>query len=313
MIEVSHLSKRYGATMAVDDVSFTVARGEILGLLGTNGAGKTTIMRILTGYFPPSGGTARIDGLDVTTHGLEARRKVGYLPESVPLYPEMRVRDYLRFVAEINGLERRQAMGAVDGVLEEIGLTHVAHRVIGNLSKGYRQRVGIAQAVVADPPALILDEPTVGLDPAQVVDIRAYLRGLAGRKTVILSTHILPEVAATCSQVVIIHRGRMMAWGDPNNLKSRFQTSCSAEATLSGPLSTRLRQALLETRGVRALVNAGHAGPGRVTVAMKIDPGSTPAIARTIVQAGGDLIELKETGATVEEIFMQSISGRMGE
>jgi len=214
VIEARGISKRYGDRLAVDDVSFEVARGEVVGFLGPNGAGKTTTMRILTGFLPPTDGTALIDGHDMLTDPLKARRSVGYLPETPPLYPEMDVEGYLSFVAAIKGVPRGRRRGAVDRTLARCGLQDVRRRVIGALSKGYRQRVGIGQAIVHEPPVLILDEPTVGLDPVQIRDIRALIASLAApgpdgtQHTVILSTHILSEVEAICQRVILIHRGR---------------------------------------------------------------------------------------------------------
>ena len=212
-IEVRHVSKRYGDLVAVDDVSFSVGSGEVVGFLGPNGAGKTTTMRILTGFLPATDGSVAISGHDIFRDSKAARRAVGYLPETPPLYPEMTVRGYLRFVASIRDVPRSQRRAAVESAIERCGLGEVCGRVVGTLSKGFRQRVGIAQAIVADPPVLVLDEPTVGLDPIQVREIRALISGLASgegkaRQTVILSTHILPEVEAICQRVILIHRGR---------------------------------------------------------------------------------------------------------
>lgn len=214
MIEARAMSKRYGDRLAVDSISFEVARGEVVGFLGPNGAGKTTTMRMLTGFLPPTDGTAVIDGHDMLTDPLRARRSLGYLPESPPLYPEMDVEGYLRFVASIKGVPRGERRSAVERTLERCGLVDVRRRVIGALSKGYRQRVGLGQAIVHDPPVLILDEPTVGLDPVQIREIRTLISNLARpaaggtQHTVILSTHILSEVEAICQRVILIHRGR---------------------------------------------------------------------------------------------------------
>jgi ABC-2 type transport system ATP-binding protein len=213
VIEASGLSKRYGELVAVNDVSFSVQPGEVVGFLGPNGAGKTTTMRILTGFLPPTDGSAAIDGHDIFSDPLAARRAIGYLPENPPVYPEMSVEGYLGYVAKLKDVPRGQRRAAVDRALERCGLTDVRRRVIGALSKGYRQRVGLAQAIVHDPPVMILDEPTVGLDPIQIREIRALIAELAGTRegkarTVILSTHILTEVEAICQRVIIMHRGR---------------------------------------------------------------------------------------------------------
>lgn len=218
MIEVQHLTKRYRDRVAVDDLTFQVEAGEILGFLGPNGAGKSTTMKILTGFLPPSEGVVRVGGDDVEAKPLEVKRRIGYLPEMPPLYVEMTVRGYLRFVASLKGLSGTALKAELDRVAALMGVTHVMDRVIQNLSKGYKQRVGIAQALLGSPPVLILDEPTEGLDPAQRAELRALIKGLAGKHTVILSTHILPEVTMTCQKVLIIHQGKMAAYDDISQL-----------------------------------------------------------------------------------------------
>jgi ABC-2 type transport system ATP-binding protein len=210
MIEVKNLTKAYGNFTAVKGISFKAERGQILGFLGPNGAGKTTTMRIITGFMPASDGTVEIDGLDIFTNSLEARRRIGYLPETPPLYSDMRVEAYLRFVAKLRGVKRSAVDSAVEHALEVCGLTNMAHRICGQLSKGYRQRVGLGQALIHNPPVLVLDEPTIGLDPRQIHEIRELIRGLAGERTIVLSTHILPEVSQICDKVVIINDGRIV-------------------------------------------------------------------------------------------------------
>ncbi len=219
MIRVEHLTKNYGPRVAVADVTFDVEQGEVLGFLGPNGAGKTTTMRILTGYLPPSGGRAEVEGFDVATQSLQARANIGYLPETVPLYPDMSVRSYLDFMGKIKGIKDRRRQ--VDRAMEKARIAHRASDQIGKLSKGLRQRVGLAQALLGDPPVLILDEPTSGLDPRQIIETRNLIKSLGGEHTVILSTHILPEVAATCSRIVIISNGRVVAEDTPENLDRR--------------------------------------------------------------------------------------------
>jgi ABC-2 type transport system ATP-binding protein len=209
MIEVKHLTKAYGSFIAVNDVSFTAERGQILGFLGPNGAGKTTTMRIITGFMPATDGTVLIDGLDIFADSLEARRRTGYLPENPPLYSDMRVVQYLRFVAKLRGVRRGEIGAAVEHVVNTCGLTEMSSRICGQLSKGYRQRVGLAQALIHDPPVLVLDEPTIGLDPRQIHEIRDLIKGLSGDRTIVLSTHILPEVSQICDKVVIINDGRV--------------------------------------------------------------------------------------------------------
>ncbi len=210
MIEVKNLTKVYGNFVAIQNVSFKAERGRILGFLGPNGAGKTTTMRIITGYMPATSGTVLIDGLDIFSQSLQARRRIGYLPESPPLYADMRVDAYLRFVARLRGVTRSALEEAVAHVLQVCGLEDVAHRICGQLSKGYKQRVGVAQALVHNPPVLVLDEPTIGLDPRQIHEIRGLIRGLSGERTIVLSTHILPEVSQICDKVVIIAEGRVV-------------------------------------------------------------------------------------------------------
>jgi ABC-2 type transport system ATP-binding protein len=214
MIEVANLSKRYGDIAAVRDVSFTASPGQILGFLGPNGAGKTTTMRVITGFLPATSGTVRVEGFDVFEQSAEVRRRIGYLPESPPLYNDMAVTPYLRFVARLKGMSRSAIPEALDRVLTTCGLTSVRDRLLGHLSKGFRQRVGLAQALIHDPPVLILDEPTIGLDPRQIIEIRSLIRALGSQRTVVLSTHILPEVSQVCDKVVIINDGRVVLEGD---------------------------------------------------------------------------------------------------
>jgi len=211
MIEVEHLTKFYGENRGIDDISFSIGKGEIVGFLGPNGSGKTTTMRILTCYMPQTSGKAKVAGFDVETHAMEAKRKIGYLPEHPPLYMEMTVRSYLGFAGRLRGMDRKKIKQRTEEVVATCGLENVASRIIGQLSKGYKQRVGLAQALIHNPEILILDEPTIGLDPKQNADIRALIKGLAGNQTIILSTHILPEVSLTCQRVIIIHQGKIVA------------------------------------------------------------------------------------------------------
>jgi ABC-2 type transport system ATP-binding protein len=232
MIEVSHLVKSYRDLKAVNDVTFKVDKGEILGFLGPNGAGKTTIMRIITGVLPPTSGSVKVAGFDVFEHPMEVKRRIGYLPEAPPVYTDMTVRAYLRFVAEIKGVPRKLRESEVDRVAVRTNCEKFIRRVIGNLSKGQRQRVGLAQALLNDPEVLILDEPTVGLDPAQVVEVRELIKQLAGKHTIILSTHILPEVVATCQRVVMLASGRVVA----NDTLSGLQKAHAGAVTADGQM-----------------------------------------------------------------------------
>lgn len=252
MIEVKHLTKTYGSITAVDDVSFSIATGEAAGFLGPNGAGKTTTMRILTGFLPATSGTVTIEGFDVFKDSFEVRRRIGYLPETPPLYLEMTVRSYLRHVGKLKAIPRGQVAAAADRVLEECGLEHVAGRLCGHLSKGYRQRVGLAQALIHQPAVLILDEPTVGLDPAQIIEIRSLIRGLAAERTVILSTHILPEVQQICGKVVLINGGRIALESDmadlvkERSLEEEYLRHVTGDAAFAGT------NAAAATEGARA-------------------------------------------------------------
>lgn len=232
MIQVQNLTKRYRDLVAVDDLSFDVAKGEILGFLGPNGAGKSTTMKILTGFMPASSGTARIAGYDVFENPVEVKRRVGYLPENPPVYTEMTVRSYLKFVAQIKGIPSRRVNDEVDRVSDLASVDHVSGRVIGNMSKGYRQRVGLAQALIGNPDVLILDEPTVGLDPHQIREVRDLIRSLAGRHTIVLSTHILPEVTAICQKVLIIKSGRVVAYDDLESLQNSARDDSGQTASL---------------------------------------------------------------------------------
>jgi ABC-2 type transport system ATP-binding protein len=235
MIEVSNLTKRYGSRVAVNDISFTVARGEIVGLLGPNGAGKSTTMRMLSGFMPGTSGTVRIAGLDIFHDAEEARRRIGYMPENNPLYPEMRVREYLKFRARIKGLGWRRSRERVSTVMEQCSLTDVGRRVIGQLSKGYKQRVGLADALVHEPELIILDEPTIGLDPHQIRSVRQLIKSLAGKHTVLISTHILPEVEMMCGRILIMFGGRVLASDTTENLQRRMAGGTHIIAEIAAP------------------------------------------------------------------------------
>ena len=235
MIEVSHLTKRYAGHTAVADVSFTVGRGEIVGLLGSNGAGKSTTMRILSCYLPATSGTVRVAGFDVFTEADEVRRRIGYMPENNPLHQEMRVREYLKFRARLKGLSWKRSRDRVETVIEQCGLADVSRKIIGQLSKGYRQRVGLADALVHEPELIILDEPTIGLDPNQMRSVRQLIKDLSRNHTVLISTHILPEVEMTCTRVVILHAGRILAADTPENLQKIMASNSQVIAEIAAP------------------------------------------------------------------------------
>ena len=305
MIEVQSLTKYYGSIAAVDDVSFRVEQGEIVGFLGPNGAGKTTTMRMLTGFSPASRGTARIAGYDVRERPVEVKRRVGYLPENVPLYPEMRVAKFLRYVAEVKGVPRRERSREVGRVVARCGLDEVAGRTVGNLSKGYRQRVGLAQALVGNPPVLILDEPTVGLEPRQIIEIRQMIRELAQEHTVLLSTHILPEVAMICRRVIIINRGRIVTQDTMEHLAGDEQVF----VVETNGATARVENLLKSMKGVAAVRSEGG---GRFAVTAR-DTETREVVARSLVEAGLGLRTLETRARTLEEVFVEAISADGGQ
>ena len=299
MIQVEHLTKTYGDLVAIQDVSFQVQRGEVLGFLGPNGAGKTTTMRILTGFLPPTSGRVTVAGFDVFEESLEARRRIGYLPETVPLYPEMTVARYLDFVAALRDVPNRQ--DAVEQVMHQVGLIDRADTIIGKLSKGYRQRVGLAQALVHDPEVIILDEPTIGLDPKQIIEVRELIRNLGGDHTVILSTHILPEVSQVCSRVLIINEGQIVAEDTPERLTARLKGGERVFIHLANGTS-EAEAVLGAIEGVQEVTRMGD-GQYEVTCALGQD--LRPVLARTLIEHGWDLLELRPVAMSLEEIFLK--------
>ncbi|MEW6752295.1 MAG: ATP-binding cassette domain-containing protein [Candidatus Latescibacterota bacterium] len=307
MIEVSNLSKYYGDVAAVDGVSFRVAKGEILGFLGPNGAGKTTTMRVLTCYQPPSAGTARVAGFDVVEESMEVRRRIGYLPEQPPLYNDMTVRAYLRFVARIKGVAGAQMESRLAETMERTAITHYADTVIGHLSKGYRQRAGLAQALVHNPEVLILDEPTVGLDPKQIIEIRQLIRSLGGSHTVILSTHILPEVSMTCEKIVVINNGRIAGEGTPESLTEQLKEGETLLAQIVGPAA----QVLAVLRGIAGVVEVTADGSGpqaqesSYTVVTGAGQDVREELARRVIAQGFALRELRPLGMSLEDIYLR--------
>lgn len=307
-IEVEHLTKIYGPARGIQDISFSIEKGEIMGFLGPNGSGKTTTMRILTCFFPPTSGTARICGHDILDDPFAVRRSVGYLPESVPLYRDMTVAGYLIFFAGIKGVPRSARPAAAAEVMERCGLERHARRMIGMLSKGFRQRVGIAQALLGNPEVLILDEPTVGLDPRQIADIRSLIKGLGGRQTVILSTHILPEVSMTCDRVIIIYEGRLLAVDTPANLIARIQSQPRLYLEADGPADA-LAAALARVDGVRAVNPAGGAsGASAFIIETETEAAIVNDLARCVYEQGWTLRSLGPASMTLEEIFIQLIN-----
>lgn len=304
MIEVQHLTKRYGRVTAVDDVSFRVEKGEILGFLGPNGAGKTTTMRILTGYMPATEGKAIVAGYDVFDQPIEAKKRTGYLPETPPLYPEMRVREYLDFVARIKGVPGAARRQAVATVMERARVTDMAERHCAKLSKGYRQRVGIAQALLHNPEVLILDEPTAGLDPKQIIETRDLIKGLGGDHTIVLSTHILTEVSQTCQRVVIIAKGRVVAVDTPDNLTARLRGSETLYVQID-PLGADPASMLEALPGVIQVRRADEKD-GLVGYEVESEQGQDVRrdLARAVVSAQWGLLEMRPLRMSLEEIFL---------
>ena len=306
MIEVKDLTKSFGERTAVDHVSFVVNRGEILGFLGPNGAGKTTTMRILTGFLPATSGTAQVAGFDVFNDSLEVRKRIGYLPENPPLYLDMTVSAYLEFVARIKNVPAEKRKARVDDAMAKTNITDKRHELIKRLSRGYKQRVGLAQALVHDPEVIILDEPTVGLDPKQIIEVRHLIKGLAGSHTIILSTHILPEVSMTCDRVVIINRGRIAAIDTPANLTTQLKGVQNVLLEVAAD-QTAVSAAVREIPGVRKVTAEPAGGNGRVALMVEVSSGQDvrSQIAARIVGRGWPLYELRGVNLSLEEIFLE--------
>lgn len=302
MIEVRKLSKHYGDVAAVDGISFDAHKGEILGFLGPNGAGKTTTMRILTGYLPPTAGSATVAGFDVVEESMEVRRRIGYLPELPPLYPDMTVETYLRFVAKIKGVPSSQIRQRLEETMERTAVTHVQNTVIGHLSKGYRQRVGIAQALIHDPEVLILDEPTAGLDPKQIIEIRELITGLGGSRTVILSTHILPEVSMTCEKVVIISNGQIVGSGTPQSLTAEMGEGGEIlRAQIAGPQA----EVVQLVSGISGVIDVQTEGEQSFLVTTAPGRDVRDQLSSAVVGAGYGLRELRSQEVSLEDIFLK--------
>lgn len=313
MIEAQNLSRRYGDFTAVGDVSFAVGEGEILGLLGPNGAGKTTTIRMITGFLPPTGGRVTIGGTDLFEAPVKARRQIGYLPENVALYGEMRVGEYLAYRAGLEGMKRAEAKRACESAQERCLLSDVRNQVIGTLSKGYRQRVGLATAILHDPEVLILDEPTVGLDPKQIIAIRELIRDLGRERTLILSTHILSEVELLCNRVLIIDKGRIVAEGTPESLRQSSRGASEIRVAFSGvdgvdaeknaTETTAITQALAALAGITAVAPGPEAGEFRLAASADADPRAE--IFRLAVARGWTLVELAQSKASLEDVFVR--------
>ena len=315
MIEVEHLSKIYGSNLGIQDVTFSVEPGEIMGFLGPNGAGKTTTMRILAGYLPASSGTARIAGYDVHEQSLAVRQRIGYLPETPPLYPEMTVEGFLYFVARLKGVPAGDRARQVNAAIERCNLQEKRRVLIRKLSKGFRQRVGIAQAIVHDPPAIVLDEPTVGLDPRQIIEVRNLIKSLAGSHTIILSTHILPEVSMTCNRVTIINRGQVVATNTPDNLEASLAGGTGYELEISGDATAakeQLLQLLPSVKLVEPIPTIGadrsqFSDANRACLRVVSNPGVEPGpdIVTVLIGMGLKIYEMRRIKASLEDVFLE--------
>lgn len=306
MIQVEGLSKRYARHIAVDNISFSVDKGDIVGFLGPNGAGKTTTMRILTCFMPPTEGKASVAGFDVFEKPFEVKKRIGYLPESPPVYPEMTIADYLAFVAGIKNVPSRDLKRRVNEVAERCAIGDVKNKLIGKLSKGYRQRVGLAQAIIHNPDVLILDEPTSGLDPKQIIETRELIRSLAGEHTIILSTHILTEVETTCQKVIIINKGKVVATDSVARLRDRtggvaFEVQVDTAGTAD---ATGVRQRLEQVAGVSKVIERANR-PNAFEVESLAGENARPDVARAVVQSGWNLLELKLSTHSLEEVFLE--------
>lgn len=309
MIELKNVTKRFGNRVAVDSISFEVKKGEIVGFLGPNGAGKTTTMRVITGFFPPDEGEVKVAGFDVIENSIKAREKIGYMPENVPLYKELDVLSYLRFIAEIKGVPKDKIDSHVAKTMEEVGLTEVKNRIIGKLSKGFRQRVGLAQAIINNPEILILDEPTIGLDPKQIREIRNLIKNMKGERTIILSTHILPEVSMTCDKVIVINEGRIVAQGDVDTLTEKSKSASRVFVEVDAPRSDFIPE-IKKIKGVADVEEIEKTSAGTYTYNIDIEEGKkvTKDIVSRIVKNDWELIELKRPQVTLEDVFLKLVT-----
>ena len=304
MIQASGLTHYYGPYAAIEDVSFHVERGEVLGFLGPNGAGKTTTMRILTGYMPPTRGKVTLAGYDIVEQSLEVRRKVGYLPETVPLYTDMTVNSYLKYMGTLRQMPPKNIKRRINEVIDVCRLGDYRSTLIGKLSKGFRQRVGIAQAILHEPEVLVLDEPTIGIDPIQVVETRRLIQDLGREQTVVLSSHILPEVSMICDRVLIIHEGKIVAEDTPSNLAERLQGSEQMEVEIGGPVSQVL-PALRAVNGVASVSHQSSQGKDVYTIQANEGQDMRDDISRAVIGGGWSLLSMQTVGMSLEEIFLR--------
>ena len=305
MIEIQNLTKKYGQITVVDNLNFTVNKGEILGFLGPNGAGKTTTMNIITGYLPSTEGTVKVDGFDIMESPTEVKKRIGYLPEHPPIYMDMTVKEYLDFVSDLKLVERRQKKGQMNDIMELVKIAHVRDRLIKNLSKGYKQRVGLAQALIGSPDVLVLDEPTVGLDPKQIIEIRKLIKALGKEHTIILSSHILPEVSAVCERVVIINNGKIVAVDTPDNLSKGFGTVSKLSVTIAGPKSS-IEGYVKDIYGVKYI--EANIEKEKDVINYIVESDKNIDIRRPLffamAKAGYPILELKSMNMTLEDIFL---------
>ena len=307
MIKIDRVTKMYGQTVAVKNVSFEVEKGEILGFLGPNGAGKTTMMRIITGFFPPTDGDTFVEGHSVLTEPLEVKKRIGYVPENPSMYTDMRVYEYLRFIGAVKGVPRSKVKESVEKTVEQCALEKVTKRRIGELSKGFRQRVALGQALVNDPPVLVLDEPTSGLDPKQIHEIRGLIKSMAGERTIILSTHILPEVSMTCSKVVIINEGQIVAVDSTENIGRNLAQSHQIEMVVEGP-PDRIVDRLTQIEGIKRVDNRGST----YIVDFDKEKDLRALIAKKIVENGFGLLEMKSRSMSLEDVFLRLVTEEEG-
>lgn len=308
MIEVDHVTKRFGSVTAVKDVSFNVEKGEILGFLGPNAAGKTTTMRIITAFLPATSGTVRVSGHDVFEDSIPARECMGYLPENVPLYNYMAVKDYLRFVCKVKGINGRERRPRIEQVMELCSIGGVKDTIIGKLSKGYKQRVGLAQALIHDPEVLILDEPTTGLDPKQIIEVRELIKSLGGERTIIVSSHILPEVSMTCGRVVIINEGEVVAEDTPENLTAKLKGSESLSLQIEGPSEKVVER----IRTIPGVMRTLHKGGKEYEVGSEVGVDIRKDVAAAVVKSGWGLLEMRPIGMSLEEIYLKLTTSENG-
>jgi ABC-2 type transport system ATP-binding protein len=304
MIEVQDLTKYYGPLLAVDQVGFQVAAGEIVGFLGPNGAGKTTTLKMLSGFLTPTSGSARINGFDCVLQSLEVRRSLGYLPENISIYPDLTVTQFLRFAARVKGVEAKEEAQEISRVMDACVLEEVGNKLVAALSKGFRQRLGLAQALLNRPPVLILDEPTIGLDPSQIVEIRSLIKNLEGGHTVMLSSHILPEVSQLCQRVVIINRGQIVASDTPENLARQMGREGRISLLVQGPEA----QVSAALKGLPGVGRVDSRGQGRFLVEGGNGRDLRPELARLLVQQGFDLLEMKTQEFSLEEVFLNLVT-----